>query len=304
MNWISFPGLGIEPFRIDKTAFTVFGRPVAWYGIIICCGIILAVLYAMWRGKKSEGISSDDVTDLAIFLMIFGFLGARIYYVAFEFDQYRVTGEGFFGNVWGTLKNSVKIWEGGIAIYGGLIAGFLTVLVFCKVKKIKLLKMVDVASPAAMIGQLIGRWGNFMNAEAHGGVTNLPWRMGIMQSKFESAPIGEWNYYHPTFFYESLWNLIGFGIANILYKRKKFDGEVFFFYIAWYGLGRAFIEGMRTDSLWVGGHFRVSQLVGGATFVVGVVLFIVFSVKNKKKVDEMLENVTPAVEVDEDGTDN
>ncbi|MCQ2456558.1 MAG: prolipoprotein diacylglyceryl transferase [Clostridia bacterium] len=302
MNWISFPGLGIEPFRLNKTAFTVFGRPVAWYGIIICFGIILAVLYSMWRGKKSEGISTDDVTDLAIFLMIFGFLGARIYYVAFEFDQYRVTGEGFFGNVWGTLKNSVKIWEGGIAIYGGLIAGFVTVLIFCKVKKIKLLKMVDVAAPAAMIGQPAGRWGNCVNAEAHGGVTTLPWKMGIMQSKFESAPIGDWTYYHPTFLYESIWNLIGFGIANILYKKKKFDGEIFFFYIAWYGLGRAFIEGMRTDSLWIG-HFRVSQLVGAATFVTGVVLFIVFAVKNRKEVDEKLEVAAPAVEV-EDGKDN
>ena len=277
MNFISFPGLGIEPFKMGKVAFSILGREVAWYGLIICVGIILAITYSYFRAR-TEKIKGDDIIDLSFFLVMFGIIGARLYYVIFELDSYLVTGQGFVGNLKGTLLNAIAVWEGGLAIYGAIIAGFLTILVFTKIKKIKLTKMLDVASPAVMIGQLIGRWGNFVNVEAYGAETTLPWRMGIHTSLFENAPeLGIWlseTYVHPTFLYESLWNLVGFVVANVIYRKKKFDGQIFFFYIGWYGFGRMLIEGLRTDSLMLG-SIRVSQLVGLLTFIAGVVFTII-----------------------------
>ena len=304
MTYLSFPGLGIEPFRISKTAFTVFGRPIAWYGIIICLGLILAVVYSLFRAK-TEGIKSDDIIDLAFFLVIFGIIGARLYYVAFDFDQYLVTGRGVWGDIVGTLRNVVAVWEGGLAIYGGLIAGFLTIVLVCRHKKLSLLKMLDVVSPAVMIGQIIGRWGNFVNAEAHGTETALPWRMGILESNFENAELGIWTseqYVHPTFLYESLWNLVGFIVANILYRKKKFDGQIFFFYMAWYGFGRMLIEGLRTDSL-MAGPIRISQLVGFVTFVVGVALTITMFRMRRKSCAAALDGAVPELQEDSCGTD-
>lgn len=297
-EYISFPGLGIEPFHIDRVAFTLFGRPVAWYGIIICIGIILAVTYAILRAK-TEKIKSDDMIDLAFFLVIFGVIGARLYYVLFSLEDYIVTGHGFFGNLTATLKNIVSVWKGGIAIYGALIAGFITIVLFCRRKKISLLKMVDVVSPAVMIGQLIGRWGNFVNIEAYGAETALPWRMGILKSNFDNAAeLGAWTsetYVHPTFLYESLWNLLGFIIANIIYKRKKYDGQIFFFYIGWYGFGRMIIEGLRTDSLMLG-PVRISQLVGFVTFALGVALSILMSRLAKQAAAEAQDERLSVVE--------
>ncbi len=292
MNYISFPGLGIEPFHMDKVAFSVFGRDVAWYGIIICTGIVLAVLYSVLRAK-TEKIKSDDIIDLAFFLVLFGIIGARLYYVIFEFDNYLVTGKGLAGNILGTLKNAVAVWEGGLAIYGAIIAGFFTILVFCKIKKISLLKLVDVAAPAVMIGQIIGRWGNFVNIEAYGTETALPWRMGVLTNLGDYGFFG--NYVHPTFLYESLWNLIGFVIANLVYSKKKFDGQIFFFYMGWYGFGRMLIEGLRTDSLMIGDVLRVSQLVGALTFVAGVVFTVIFAVRAKKRRIMLIDGAVPAV---------
>lgn len=292
MNYISFPGLGIDPFQLDKVAFTVFGRQVAWYGLIICAGIVLAVCYSMLRAK-TEKIKSDDIIDLAFFLVLFGIIGARLYYVIFEFDNYLVTGEGFINNLLGTLKNVVAVWEGGLAIYGALITGFFTILVFCRIKKIKLTKLLDVAAPAVMIGQIIGRWGNFVNMEAYGTETALPWRMGLLYKLTDEGYIG--SYVHPTFLYESLWNLLGFVMANLIYRKKKFDGQIFFFYISWYGFGRMFIEGLRTDSLMIGGVIRVSQMVGLATFIAGVVFTVVFARRAKAQRIALIDGVFEAV---------
>ena len=292
MEYISFPGLGIEPFHIDKVAFSIFGRNVAWYGILICLGIILAVCYALYRAKK-ENIKSDHIIDLAFFLVLFGIIGARLYYVIFEFDNYLVTGRGFTGNLIGTLKNVCAIWNGGIAIYGAVIAGFFTALVVCRVKKLSLLKIADIAAPAVMIGQIIGRWGNFVNVEAYGSATNLPWRMGI-HLKFSETWMSE-KYVHPTFLYESLWNLIGFGIAQLICRKKKFDGQILYFYMAWYGFGRMLIEGLRTDSLMIGSTLRVSQLVGLVTFIAGVALTVIFLKREKKRFVKSLDAaVAPA----------
>lgn len=256
-NYISFPGIGIGEIKIDKIAFSMFGRDIAWYGIIITVGIILASLYVVNRGKY-EGVSQDDILDFAIFVIPIAVIGARAYYVLTSLDQYDTFGE------------MIAIWNGGLAIYGAIIGGALTALVVCLIKKIKILKMFDMLSPAVMIGQMIGRWGNFVNAEAHGGVTDIFIRMGI-RGEFMSTPI----YVHPTFLYESLWNLLGFLLINAYYKKKKYHGEIFFMYISWYGLGRFFIEGLRTDSLYVG-PFRISQVIGLASFVVGAVFLVYF----------------------------
>ncbi len=265
---ISFPGLGIGPFSIDPVAFRVFGLTVRWYGLLICIGMVLAILYIISR-TKYEKIKTDDFVDIAIFTIIFGVVGARIYYVLFKLDNYIVKGDFF-----ASLKKMVAIWEGGIAIYGALIAGFLTILVMCRIKKLRLAAVLDAVAPGVMIGQIIGRWGNFVNMEAFGTETDLPWRMLLSSDNIA---------HHPTFLYESLWNLIGFILIAVFYKKKKFHGNVFLFYMTWYGFGRMFIEGLRTDSLYVfGTGIRISQVVGFVTFAVGLVLLIINYVKVKK----------------------
>lgn len=280
MHYISFPGLGIEPFHIDKVAFSLLGRDVAWYGILITIGMILAVLYANHVGTKREKLDGDLIIDLAFFIIIFGVIGARLYYVLFEWDAYHVPGD-----LLGTLKNVVAIWKGGLAIYGGIIAGLLTAFVFAKVRKVPFLKLFDILAPTVMIGQIIGRWGNFINMEAHGGSTRLPWRMGLLYSRDGSGlTTGIWDsemYVHPTFLYESLWNLLGFVILHNVYKKKKFDGQMFAMYLIWYGFGRMLIEGLRTDSLYLG-SVRISQLVGFVSCLMGIFVFLLHCVQAKK----------------------
>lgn len=276
---ISFPGLGIGPFSIDPVAFKVFGLTVRWYGLLICVGMILAMTFIMLKAKY-EKIKSDDMIDIAIFTIIFGIIGARIYYVLFELDNYIVKGD-----FWASVKKMVAIWEGGIAIYGALIAGFITILVVCRVKKMRLATVLDVAAPGVMIGQIVGRWGNFVNMEAFGTETTLPWRMWLSSDGIA---------HHPTFLYESLWNLVGLLLIVIFYKKKKFHGQVFLEYMTWYGFGRMFIEGLRTDSLYLhifGLDIRISQIVGFVTFVVGLVLMIINLVKVRKSGRTELESV-------------
>lgn len=273
-TFISFPGLGIDEFKVGNVAFTLFGHNIMWYGIIITFGIILAFLYVNYRAKHNEHISEDDVLDYAIYLVIFGIIGARLYYVLTRFNSYKDV------TLLKTLRNMVAIWEGGLAIYGGIIAGFITLLIISHIKKIKAAKALDMIGPAVMLGQLIGRWGNFFNAEAFGRETNLPWRMGLRDISEQTATC-----VHPTFLYESLWNLIGFIIINLFYKKKKYDGQIFIMYITWYGFGRMFIEGLRTDSLYVG-NFRISQVVGFLCFFFGSALLITFMIVNKITPDD------------------
>ena len=246
---ISFPFLG--NFTIcPPNSFTLFGHTFYWYGVIIACGFLLAVTYCYSRCERDFGISQNDLTDVLVFGVPFGIIGARLYYVI------------FFGN-YHTLSEIVKIWEGGLAIYGGIIAAAVTILIVCRVKKISALAVMDVVSFGFLIGQCVGRWGNFMNREAFGYETDIFCRMGLTLN-------GTTIYVHPTFLYESLWNLIGFLGMHICSKKfpRKFDGQYFLTYIAWYGLGRVWIEGLRTDSLYIGaGPLRVSQLLAGITFV-------------------------------------
>lgn len=274
MKYLSFPGLGIGPFHINDTAFSVFGIDVKWYGVLITLGMILAFFYARSRAKF-EGITDDDIYDVTILCIVFGIIGARLYYIIFSSESYIVTGGTFFENLKDSFFKMINLRAGGLAIYGGIIAGIITAYICARVKRIRFPVLLDVASPAVMIGQIIGRWGNFVNIEAYGSETALPWRMGILTAASEGGEIISEKFVHPTFLYESLWNLVGFVLVAVFYKKKKYNGQVFAFYAAWYGLGRFMIEGLRTDSLYLG-PVRVSQLIGGIAFVVGTVLFIVF----------------------------
>ena len=296
MTYVSFPGLGIEPFHMDRIAFSLFGIDVNWYGLIITCGMILAVLYALWHAKI-EGVKSDDIIDLALFLIVFGVIGARLYYVIMEFDQYLVTGGSFWKNLTGTLYNIVAVWNGGLAIYGGIIAGFLAAIVVARRKRLRFSVVADIAGPAVMVGQIIGRWGNFVNVEAFGGATDLPWRMGVLYSFDGGITFVTEKFVHPTFLYESLWNLAGLILITYLYKKKKFHGQMFLTYMTWYGFGRTLIEGLRADSLYIG-TIRVSQLVGLLTFILGAVLLIY----NFQKVNKQQNNgAAEKNEVENDG---
>lgn len=254
---ISFPGLGIEGIALNRVAFTLFGHPIYWYGIIIALAFIAAIGYVLHSSKRF-GIDADKVIDVLIAAVIGGIIGARIYYVAFAWDDYK-----------NDLMSVFKIWEGGIAIYGGLIAGVIVAWFASRWRKVRFLPMADAAAGGIILGQAIGRWGNFVNVEAFGGNTTLPWGMAgesiknyllFHQQTLEQqgmsidpmAPV------HPTFFYESVWCLLGFLFIVWFSRRRRFDGEVALVYLAWYGFGRMIIEGLRTDSL-MWGTVRVSQ---------------------------------------------
>ena len=265
MVTVSFPGLGIGEISFNKVAFSLFGTiEVRWYGIIMVTGIILAFLYAYYRSKH-EGISFDDLLDYAIFTVISGIVGARLYYVITSGQKYT------FGEIF-------AIWNGGIAIYGAIIGGATALLCVSLYKKIKWQKAFDMVCPGVMIGQIVGRWGNFFNGEAYGESPAADSLLYFMRMELRHE---DWmNSYvcQPTFLYESLWNLLGFLIINALYKKKKYDGQVFLMYITWYGFGRMFIEGLRTDSLMVG-SFRISQVVAFLCFTVGFALLVYLGVR-------------------------
>ncbi len=278
-HWISFPGLGIDAFRLDAVAFTIFGREVRWYGIIVTVGILAAFVYTAWRAGKSvagqSGIAFDDVLDATLLVVPGGIIGARLYFIAFEyFGEHRH---------FDSFLDAIAFWDGGLAIYGGIIAGALIVLAVTAYKKIRPLRFFDALAPGVMLGQVIGRWGNFTNGEAHGGETNIFCRMGLSPTSTITK------YYHPTFLYESLWNLVGFILINIFYKKKKFDGQWLLTYLAWYGFGRGFIELLRTDSLCIPGTaIRISSVLGFVTCAISLVLLILFSVRTPRALSPAL----------------
>lgn len=297
MKYLSFPGLGIEQFHIDKIAFTVFGHGIAWYGILITFGMVLAILLALHICKK-EGITSDDIIDLAFTVIVFGIIGARTYYVAFSWGEinYVVSDGGVLHNILGTLYNCIAVWEGGLAIYGGVLGGLISAFVFSKIKKINYLKLTDILAPCVLVGQIIGRWGNFINIEAYGAETTLPWRMGITYI-INDTVISE-KFVHPTFLYESLWNVCVITVILILYRKKKFDGQMSATYFIGYGIGRMLIEGLRTDSLMLG-NLRVSQGLSFLLVVLGVMMYIVLGDKARKKHEEAREYVSVYAEAEE-----
>lgn len=294
MNKISFPGLGIKEFKLNPIAFEIFGKPIAWYGIIISFAMILAVLYVLYRAKRSDCIKQDDVFDFAIWAIPLGIIGARLYYVLMQLDEYK--GKPFI--------EYIAIWKGGIAIYGGIIGGALGILIASRIKKIKPLKFFDMVAPAVMIAQAIGRWGNFFNGEAYGwskGVEKLPWRMGledayrteIVNGVEKTIPL---EFVHPTFLYESLWNILGFILINLFYKKKKYDGQILVMYLTWYGFGRMLIEGLRTDYLGTD-SFRISQVVGFLCFFIGICILTAMEiVRHLRKKDAVPALATEAAE--------
>ena len=259
---ISFPGLGIDGVNPPRTLpFSVFGKEIYLYGLVIAIGFLLAILYVRFRVKEF-GTSFDLVTDAILICVPLAIVCARIYYVAFRWDYYK-----------DNPITALYIWQGGIAIYGGVIGAILGLVLFSKLKKQKITPYLDIMALGLLIGQLIGRWGNFFNREAYGAeiFNNFFLRMGIEEAN------GAVRYWHPTFLYESVWNLVGFVLLHFLSKKRKYDGQTFLQYVAWYGLGRVWIEGLRTDSLYIGStDVRVSQLLAGVSFVaaVGVMLYI------------------------------
>lgn len=272
---ISFPGLfGDWEFNPDPVAIHI-GHGVYWYGIILACAM-LAGLFLCMKQAKRFGLTEDNVLDLVLWAVPCCILGSRIYYVVFYLDLYR--------NSDGSLDWSriIAIWDGGLAIYGTVIAGVLVVLIFTRVKKLRFGAMTDLAVMGLMLGQVIGRWANFINREAYGALTELPWRMRLWVNSAKYIEV------HPTFFYESLWNLVGLLLMMfIVSKGRRFDGENTWFYFLWYGLGRSWIEGLRTDSLYLfdwtfmGQPIRVSQALS-VVMVVVAAWMLFYNIKIKK----------------------
>jgi len=285
---IEFPNLGFG-FTIDPTAFTVFGLDIQWYGIIITLGLILAIIYVFPRMKRF-GIDSDRAVDAVIGGVLGGIVGARLYYVIFNWDDYSK------GSVGATLKAVINTPNGGLAIYGGIIGAFVVGFIICKLRKVRILPMLDVTVLGLLIGQGIGRWGNFVNQEAFG--TNTDFFLGmtggtIQRTINNAVQIGGDMYnngnpemmwekaVHPCFLYESVWCILGFVILALISKKRRYDGQIFLMYMAWYGFERFFVEGLRTDSLMIG-NIRVSQALSAIIFIASVIIQIVMFSRIKR----------------------
>lgn len=269
---IEFPGLGLT--LNPPAGFSIGPLDIRFYGLVIALGLVLAVVYAL-RRREQFGLSEDDIMDGVLWIAPFAIVCARAYYCIFEWERY--------------ADNPISvlyIWEGGLAIYGAVIGAAIGVVIHCKfIKKISIPAVLDIVSLGFLIGQIAGRWGNFFNREAHGGVTDSFLRMGLI-----NPVTGTGEYYHPTFLYESLWNLAGFILLHFLSKKRKYDGQVALGYVAWYGLGRALIEGLRTDSLWWG-NFRVSQVLAAVTCLAAVIVLLVQAFRPHRPEDLFVNKV-------------
>lgn len=246
-------GLGLN-FKINKIAFSIFDISIAWYAIIIVSGIILDFILS----KKDDGLYNlkwEKIIDMMIIVLPISIVCARIYYVIFNFSIYD-----------GSILKMINIRDGGLAIYGGLIGGAITCILYCKKNNMKILDVLDFIAPYVILAQAIGRWGNFMNVEAYGGETSLPWRMGIFEgSKYIEV--------HPTFLYESLGNFLIFLFLMFIRKKRKFSGEITLLYALLYSFIRMFIEGLRTDSLMLG-NFRISQVLSLVIFIISFIILV------------------------------
>lgn len=252
MEIISFPIFGIK-FHLNPVAFTFFGKNVYWYGIILSIAFIIGLFVALYLSRWSD-ITQDDILDVSIIIIPLAIIGARFYYVLFKIDEYKYDPIEVF-----------KIWHGGLAIYGGVIAAIIGGMFYCKFRNINFWKLADIIIPGLIIGQAIGRWGNFFNAEAYGYHTMVPWRMEILNivtNKTISV--------HPTFLYESVLNFIIFIILFLLFKKRKFNGQILNLYMILYGAVRLFVEGLRSDSLYLAPNLKVSQLVSLIFILLGV----------------------------------
>ena len=280
-NLVTFPGLGLS-FEVNRVAFTIGGMNIYWYGVLIATGIVLAILFA-FRHCAEFGIDGDAMTDVIVVGVVMAIICARIYYVAMSpFD---------YATVWDMLD----IRQGGLAIYGGIIGAVIFGGLACRWRKVRLLAMFDLTGMGFLIGQCIGRWGNFVNQEAFGCNTTLPWGMysaateAYLRGSNVTVPAGAvidpTMPVHPTFLYESLWCLVGFIALRLYMKKRRFDGDIALLYAIWYGAGRFWIEGLRTDSLLLvpSMGLRASQLVAGFAVVAGIAAQIVLSRRSAGK---------------------
>lgn len=282
-NVIAFPKLGIK-FEIDPTAFTLFGIDVQWYGVIITFGLVLALAYCMPHMRRF-GIDGDKAIDAIIGGILGGIVGARIYYVALRWDDYK-----------GDIKAILNTRNGGLAIYGGIIGSVAVGLLVCKLLKIKMLPMLDISMLGFLIGQGIGRWGNFVNQEAFGSNTDSIFGMTggrIQQTIYNNSAFMSGDMYqkgieisekyavHPCFLYESVWCLLGFAILAFCSRHRKYDGQILLMYLSWYGAERFVVEGLRTDSLMIG-NIRISQALSAVIFVTSVILQIILFFKYRR----------------------
>ncbi len=307
-SYVSFPNLGWL-FPVDSVlfSFNLFGADITirWYGLLIALGFALAAFYA-YRRAPEFGLKIDPMIDVVLVCAVIAFIGARLYYVLFSENRAE-----YFADPLSILE----VWEGGLAIYGGVIGAFTTALWMCPLRKVDTLRMFDIAAPGFLIGQAVGRWGNFFNQEAFGGNTDLPWGMtgswiassaNLTTGYDKSLPV------HPTFLYESLWCLLGLLVIHIVSKKAyRFKGQLFSMYVMWYGTGRFFIEMLRTDSLYAGA-LRISCLVAALSVIGGLTLFILFRARSKASPkdlfaikEEVNESTTPEEsEESEDGTED
>ncbi len=275
---IVFPGLGIS-LNVDNEAFSIFGLSIKWYGVMIALGMLLAMIYCFNRTKE-YGLDSDRLIDAVFAGVVGAVIGARLYYVVLHRESFR------------DIRDVFAIRDGGLAIYGGIIGALLFGCIMAKIRKLRILPTLDIASMGFFIGQCLGRWGNFFNQEAFGSNTTLPWGMsgGRIQNYLinhqadlaaKGMDVNPFLPVHPCFLYESLWCLAGFLIVHFYHKKRKFDGEIFCIYAAWYGLGRFFIEGLRTDSLYIG-TVRASQLLALVSCIAAVAVIIAMHIRVRK----------------------
>lgn len=268
---VSFPGLGLE-FDINNVAFQIGNYSVYWYGLIITSGLLLALLYA-WRTAPRYNVNFSKLFNCVMVGLITGIIGARLYYCVFAWEDFA-----------DDPVSILYIHEGGLAIYGGIIGALIGGLVVAKIQKMKFMPILDVTMLGFLIGQGIGRWGNFTNQEAFGSATDLPWRM-VSENTIINGVICE---VHPCFLYESLWCLLGFVLLHFYGKyRQRYAGQIFYMYLVWYGFERMIVEGLRNDSLYIGDTgIRVSQVLSAAIMVIGFIMLI----KNIKREDPFYAN--------------
>ena len=250
----------MAPF--DPTAFEIFGYPVRWYGIIIACGILIGYIIAQKETERKH-FKDDTLIDIVMWSIVSGIICARIYYVAFKWDYY-----------YNHVSEIPLIMNGGIAIHGGLIGAIGMAYFLCRRKNISFFQLGDIAAPSIILGQAIGRWGNFMNQEAHGGEVTRQFLESLHLPEFIINQMNiDGTYYHPTFLYESVWSIIGFIILLLLRNHLKI-GQTFLLYGIWYSIGRFFVEGLRTDSLMLTSHLRIAQVISIVIMLVAAAVWI------------------------------